>query len=116
MSIRRTKHIKLFAYSVTLIVADKLPNEAAELNSDLDKDTPAACIAEGRKAWVLIRRKDCSVSLLAHEMGHAASFLLETIGARPTVADDEVHAYITEYLMSWAMKVLRKANIKVLQE
>jgi hypothetical protein len=46
----------------------------------------------------LIYTKERKMSVLAHEAIHASNYILEAIGHMPSQINDEVHAYIVQYI------------------
>lgn len=63
------------------------------------------------KAYVyhaIINVVNMSWSCLAHEALHATNFILDSIGAHPSFADDEAQAYIMAHIISEVEKRIQK--------
>lgn len=55
-------------------------------------------------------RKNCSDDVVVHECVHISNFVHRLIGANTSVKNDEVQAYLTQYIYKKVKKILCKKS------
>lgn len=58
----------------------------------------AGCVLRPDSGPLIVAVLDGQRSTLVHELGHAALFILETVGINPTDSLGETYCYLLEYL------------------
>lgn len=81
-----------------------LPNRWIKIGRFEDGTYMARCIWNGNKnkKWpfqVVIHSRSAALSVLAHEAIHAANMIQDGMGVLPSFENDELTAYLVQYLL-----------------
>lgn len=111
MITKRIIKVPIYDYKVTIVVADDW-KEAKSIYPDIDNDANGL-VLEGKNASVLIIPPN-NPSIIVHECEHLKNCIWNYIGQKADSTNDEVDAYLVEYLFGQVSKVVAKHNSKKL--
>lgn len=111
MITKRIIKVPIYDYKVTIVVADDW-REAKSIYPDLDDDTNGL-VLEGKNDSVIIVPPN-NLSVVVHECEHLKNCIWNYIGQNADSKNDEVDAYLVEYLFGQVSKVVAKHNSKKL--
>lgn len=100
--------VPIYDFKVDVAVFDNL-DEAAEKYPEFMQDGTKACTVEYlgySKAKLIV--PSYKYSSVVHELEHAKNFIWKSKGYRPDESNDEVDAYLIEYLYDKVDKIIRK--------
>jgi hypothetical protein len=107
MITKRTIKVPIYDYKITIVVADDW-REAKKI---------LPCLEEGNRACVLEGPNDSTIVIppkqsgyVVHECVHLKDCIWNYIGYTPDASNDEVDAYLVEYLFNEVCKVIDRHN------
>lgn len=109
MVTKRTIKVPIYDYRVIIIVADTW-EEAKEACPSLDCEG-RACVIEQENATSTIVIPPNQSATVVHECVHLKNCIWNYIGQVPMANNDEVDAYLVEYLFTEVSKVVAKHNL-----
>lgn len=96
--------VPIYKYKVKILVCDDII-EAKERYDHIPDDCYGAEIDYGDKSMIVVTPD--SIPVIVHECHHLKSAIFKRIGHITTPENDEVDAYLLEYLFEEVMKVVR---------
>lgn len=96
--------VPIYDYKVTIIVSDTF-EEANKLYPEMHQCN--ACVLESPTESVIVIPPN-QLGILAHECVHLKNNIWTYIGYKPTSDNDEVDAYLIQYLYNEVYKVVDK--------
>ena len=109
MITKKTIKVPIYDYRVIIIGADTW-EEAHELYPSIKCKT-RACVLEGPD-YSIIAIPPHKTNLIVHECVHLKNCIWNYIGYKPEANNDEVDAYLVEYLFDQVSKVVAKHNLE----
>lgn len=109
MVTKRTIKVPIYDYKIIIVVADTW-EEAHKLYPSIGEKAKA-CVLEGPNHSI-IAIPPCQPDLIVHECVHLKNCIWNYIGYKPVVDNDEVDAYLVEYLFNQVSKVVAKHNLE----
>lgn len=97
--------VPIYDYKITIVVTDTL-EEVRELYPSLDGEV-RACVLEGTNDATIIIPPN-SLECVVHECVHLKNCIWRYIGQKSDIDNDEVDAYLVEYLFNEVSKVTTK--------
>ena len=112
MITKKVINIPIFRLELKIVVVDNI-KESLEIypNANTEADSYVLDYGNG-KVMVVIASNDMSV--IAHECLHVKNAVWNRIGYSPQVLNDEVDAYLLDYIMTEVLKVVEKHTNKTL--
>ena len=112
MITKKNINIPIFRLKLKIVVVDDI-EEALEINPNIDTGADSLVIDHNNgTATVVIASND--MSIIAHECLHVKNAIWNRIGYSPQVLNDEVDAYLLDYIMTEVLKVVEKHTNKTL--
>ena len=112
MVTKKVINIPIFRSKLKIIVVDNI-KEALEINPNIDTEVDSCVIYNNNgTATIIIASNDMSV--IAHECLHVKNAVWNRIGYSPNPVNDEVDAYLLDYIMAEVLKVVEKHTNKTL--
>lgn len=112
MITKKDINIPIFRLKLRIVVVDDI-KEALEIDSNINIEADSCVIDHGNgKATIIIASNDMSV--IAHECLHVKNAVWTRIGYSPNAMNDEVDAYLLDYIMAEVLKVVEKHTNKTL--
>lgn len=112
MITKKNINIPIFRLKLKIVVVDDI-KEALEIDSNIDTRADSCVIDYNNgTATIIIASNDMSV--IAHECLHVKNAVWNRIGYSPQVLNDEVDAYLLDYIMTEVLKVVEKHTNKTL--
>lgn len=108
MITKKTIKVPIYDYKVIIVVADTW-EEAHEMYSDIEDDG-RACVVEYSN-YSIIAIPPHQPESIVHECVHLKNCIWNYIGYKPMSNNDEVDAYLVEYLFNQVLKVVDKHNL-----
>ena len=96
--------VPIYDYKITIIVSDTF-EEANKLYPEMHQCN--ACVLESSTESVIVIPPN-QLDILAHECVHLKNNIWTYIGYKPTSDNDEVDAYLIQYLFNEVYKVVDK--------
>ena len=109
MITKKTIKVPIYDYRVIIVVADTL-KEVYKIYPDIDYEGKA-CVAENTN-YSIIAIPPYKTNLIVHECVHLKNCIWNYIGYKPEANNDEVDAYLVEYLFDQVSKVVAKHNLE----
>ena len=109
MITKKTIKVPIYDYRVIIVVADTL-KEAYKIYPDIDYEGKA-CVAEYTN-YSIIAIPPNQPEIIAHECVHLKNCIWKYIGYKLEANNDEVDAYLVEYLFDQVSKVVAKHNLE----
>lgn len=109
MVTKKTIKVPIYDYRVIIVVADTL-KEVYKIYPDIDYEGKA-CVAEYTN-YSIIAIPPYQPGIIAHECVHLKNCIWKYIGYKPEANNDEVDAYLVEYLFDQVSKVVAKHNLE----
>ena len=104
--------IPIFRLKIKIVVVDDI-EEALEINPNIDTEADSLVIYNNNgTATIIIASND--MSIIAHECLHIKNAVWARIGYSPQALNDEVDAYLLDYIMTEVLKVVEKHTNKIL--
>ena len=112
MITKKTINIPIFRLKLKIVVVDDI-EEALEIDSNINTEADSLVIDHNNgTATVVIASND--MSIIAHECLHVKNAVWNRIGYSPNPLNDEVDAYLLDYIMAEVLKVVEKHTNKTL--
>ena len=112
MITKKNINIPIFRLKLKIVVVDDI-EEALEINPNIDTEADSLVIDNNNgTATVVIASND--MSIIAHECLHVKNAIWNRIGYSPNPLNDEVDAYLLDYIMTEVLKVVEKHTNKTL--
>ena len=112
MITKKNINIPIFRLKLKIVVVDDI-EEALEINPNIDTEADSLVIDNNNgTATIVIASND--MSIIAHECLHVKNDVWNRIGYSPNTVNDEVDAYLLDYIMTEVLKVVEKHTNKTL--
>ena len=112
MITKKTINIPIFRLKLKIVVVDDI-EEALEIDTNINTEADSLVIDHNNgTATVVIASND--MSIIAHECLHVKNAVWNRIGYSPNPLNDEVDAYLLDYIMAEVLKVVEKHTNKTL--
>ena len=112
MVTKKVINIPIFRSKLKIIVVDNI-KEALEIEPNIPPEADSCVIDHNNgTATIIIASND--MSIIAHECLHVKNAIWNRIGYSPQVLNDEVDAYLLDYIMTEVLKVVEKHTNKTL--
>ena len=112
MITKKNMNIPIFRLKLKIVVVDDI-EEALEIDTNINTEADSLVIDHNNgTATVVIASNDMSV--IAHECLHVNKAVWNRIGYSPNPLNDEVDAYLLDYIMAEVLKVVEKHTNKTL--
>ena len=112
MITKKDINIPIFRLKLKIVVVDAI-EEALEINPNIDTEANSLVIDNNNgTATIIIASND--MSIIAHESLHVKNAVWNRIGYSPNPMNDEVDAYLLDYIMTEVLKVVEKHTNKTL--
>lgn len=112
MITKKNINIPIFRLKLKIVVVDDI-KEALEVEPNIDTEANSCVIDHNNgTATVIIASND--MSIIAHECLHVKNAVWLRIGYSPNSMNDEVDAYLLDYIMAEVLKVVEKHTNKTL--
>lgn len=111
MITKRIINVPIYDYKVTIVVVDDY-SEAKSIYPDTDNDTNGLVLENKNNSILIIPPNNPSI--IIHECEHLKNCIWNYIGQKADSTNDEVDAYLIEYLFVQVSKVVEKHNSKKL--
>ena len=104
--------IPIFRLKLKIVVVDDI-KEALRIEPNIDTEADSCVIDHNNgTATIIIASND--MSIIAHECLHIKNTVWARIGYSPQALNDEVDAYLLDYIMTEVLKVVEKHTNKIL--
>ena len=112
MITKKTINIPIFRLKLKIVVVDDI-EEALEIDTNINTEADSLVIDHNNgTATVVIASND--MSIIAHECLHIKNIVWNRIGYSPQALNDEVDAYLLDYIMAEVLKIVEKHTNKTL--
>ena len=112
MITKKNINIPIFRLKLKIVVVDDI-EEALEIDTNINTEADSLVIDHNNgTATVVIASND--MSIIAHECLHVKNAVWNRIGYSPNPLNDEVDAYLLDYIMAEVLKVVEKHTNKTL--
>ena len=112
MITKKTINIPIFRLKLKIVVVDDI-EEALEIDTNINTEADSLVIDHNNgTATVVIASND--MSIIAHECLHVKNAVWNRIGYSPNPLNDEVDAYLLDYIMAEVLKIVEKHTNKTL--
>ena len=112
MITKKNINIPIFRLKLKIVVVDDI-EEALEIDTNINTEADSLVIDHNNgTATVVIASND--MSIIAHECLHVKNAVWNRIGYSPNPLNDEVDAYLLDYIMTEVLKVVEKQTNKKL--
>ena len=111
MVTKKTIKVPIYDYRVIIIVVDTWEALRIEPNIDTEADS---CVIDHNNGTATIIIASNDMSIIAHECLHIKNTVWARIGYSPQALNDEVDAYLLDYIMTEVLKVVEKHTNKIL--
>ena len=112
MITKKNINIPIFRLKLKIVVVDDI-EEALEIDTNINTEADSLVIDHNNgTATVIIASND--MSIIAHECLHVKNAVWNRIGYSPNPLNDEVDAYLLDYIMAEVLKVVEKHTNKTL--
>lgn len=112
MITKKVINIPIFRLKLKIIIVDEL-KEALGIEPNIDTEADSCAIDHNNgTATIIIASND--MSIIAHECLHIKNIVWNRIGYSPQALNDEVDAYLLDYIMAEVLKVVEKHTNKIL--
>ena len=112
MITKKNINIPIFRLKLKIVVVDDI-EEALEIDTNINTEADSLVIDHNNgTATVIIASND--MSIIAHECLHVKNAVWNRIGYSPNPVNDEVDAYLLDYIMAEVLKVVEKHTNKTL--
>ena len=103
--------IPIFRLKLKIVVVDDI-KEALRIEPNIDTEADSCVIDHNNgTATIIIASND--MSIIAHECLHIKNAVWARIGYSPQALNDEVDAYLLDYIMTEVLKVVEKHTNKI---
>ena len=104
--------IPIFRLKIKIVVVDDI-KEALRIEPNIDTEADS-CVIDHNNGTATIIIASNNMSVIAHECLHVKNAVWNRIGYSPQVLNDEVDAYLLDYIMAEVLKVVEKHTNKIL--
>ena len=112
MITKKNINIPIFRLKLKIVVVDDI-EEALEIDTNINTEVDSLVIDHNNgTATIVIASND--MSIIAHECLHVKNAVWNRIGYSPNPLNDEVDAYLLDYIMAEVLKVVEKHTNKTL--
>ena len=112
MITKKNINIPIFRLKLKIVVVDDI-EEALEIDTNINTEADSLVIDNNNgTATIVIASND--MSIIAHECLHVKNAVWNRIGYSPNPLNDEVDAYLLDYIMTEVLKVVEKHTNKTL--
>ena len=112
MITKKVINIPIFMVKLTIVVVDDI-KEALKISPNIDTEADS-CVIDYSNGTVTIIIASNDMSVIAHECLHVKNAVWHRIGYSPQTSNDEVDAYLLDYIMAEVLKVVEKHTNKTL--
>ena len=112
MITKKDINIPIFRLKLKIVVVDDI-EEALEINPNIDTEANSLVIDNNNGTATIIIASN-HMSIIAHECLHVKNAVWNRIGYSPNPMNDEVDAYLLDYIMTEVLKVVEKHTNKTL--
>ena len=112
MITKKNINIPIFRLKLKIVVVDNI-EEALEIDPYIDT-TANSCVINNNNGTATIIIASNDMSVIAHECLHVKNAVWNRIGYSPNPVNDEVDAYLLDYIMAEVLKVVEKHTNKTL--
>ena len=112
MITKKNINIPIFRLKLKIVVVDDI-KEALEVEPNIDTEANS-CIVDHNNGTATIVIASNDMSVIAHECLHIKNAVWIRIGYSPNSMNDEVDAYLLDYIMAEVLKVVEKHTNKTL--
>lgn len=112
MITKKTINIPIFRLKLNIVVVDNI-KEALEIDSNIDTRADSLVINYNNGTVTIIIASN-DISVIAHECLHVKNAVWNRIGYSPNPVNDEVDAYLLDYIITEVLKVVEKHTNKTL--
>ena len=112
MITKKVINIPIFRLKLKIIIVDELKEALGiEPNIDIEADS---CVIDHNNGTATIIIASNDMSIIAHECLHIKNIVWNRIGYSPQALNDEVDAYLLDYIITEVLKVVEKHTNKIL--
>ena len=112
MITKKNINIPILRVKLQIVVVDDI-EEALEIDTNINTEADSLVIDHNNgTATIVIASND--MSIIAHECLHVKNAVWNRIGYSPNPLNDEVDAYLLDYIMTEVLKVVEKHTNKTL--
>ena len=112
MITKKDINIPIFRLKLKIVVVDDI-KEALGIEPNIDTEADSCVIDHNNgTATIIIASND--MSIIAHECLHIKNIVWNRIGYYPQALNDEVDAYLLDYIITEVLKVVEKHTNKIL--
>lgn len=112
MITKKNINIPIFRLKLKIVVVDDI-KEALEINPNIDTEADS-CVIDNNNGTATIVIASNDMSVIAHECLHVKNAVWNRIGYLSKPMNDEVDAYLLDYIMTEVLKVVEKHTNKTL--
>ncbi len=112
MITKKNINIPIFRLKLKIVVVDDI-KEALEIAPNIDTEADS-CVLDYNNGTATIIIASNNMSVIAHECLHVKNAVWARIGYSPQALNDEVDAYLLDYIMTEVLKVVEKHTNKTL--
>ena len=112
MITKKNINIPIFRLKLKIVVVDEL-KEALGIEPNIDTEADS-CVIDNNNGTATIIIASNDMSVIAHECLHVKNAVWNRIGYSPNPLNDEVDAYLLDYIMTEVLKVVEKHTNKTL--
>lgn len=112
MMTKKNISIPIFRVTLKIVVVDDI-KEALKISPNIDTEADS-CVIDYNNGTVTIIIASNDMSIIAHECLHVKNAVWTRIGYSPNAMNDEVDAYLLDYIMAEVLKVVEKHTNKTL--
>ena len=112
MITKKNIEIPIFRLKLKIVVVDDI-KEALKINPNIDTGADS-CVIDYNNGIATIIIASNDMSIIAHECLHVKNVVWARIGYSPNAMNDEVDAYLLDYIMTEVLKVVEKHTNKIL--
>lgn len=112
MITKKDINIPIFRLKLKIVVVDEI-KEALEINPNINIEADS-CVIDNNNGTATIIIASNDMSVIAHECLHVKNAVWARIGYSPQALNDEVDAYLLDYIMTEVLKVVEKHTNKIL--
>ena len=105
-------NIPIFRLKLKIVVVDDI-EESLDIDPNIDT-TADSCVMDNNNGTATIVIASNDMSVIAHECLHVKNAVWNRIGYSPNPVNDEVDAYLLDYIMAEVLKVIEKHTNKTL--
>ena len=111
MITKKVINIPIFRLKLKIIIVDEL-KEALGIEPNIDTEADS-CVIDYNNGTATIIIASNNMSVIAHECLHVKNAVWNRIGYSPQVLNDEVDAYLLDYIITEVLKVVEKHTNKI---